>query len=808
MNDRYHELFERLRKARFPVGPDQYLRMRQLLVVVGEREDHRLKTLLTPIFAGSREQQQQFYEIFDEMFTATWLPEAERGEELKEPPPPMRRRNVWTVIGAIVLIGVLYAALHTYTSRHQPQPVPRPPQPAVLRIYQKVTKFVLQRLPSLSAKTIAAVLALALLAAVIVAIVIQEWRRRRRRPDRGQEPLFEWSIHAPSPPHLFDPVELLRLARALKGREEVEQKRLHVRKTILATVRSGGDPRLVYQSAFRVPEYIMLIEKRGERDHQAIWFDRLASALAAEDVPVTRYWFEGDPRLVWSTSQRQRLRLRDLRHRWPEARLLICTDPAALLDPITGELLANLAAELEWKRQIVVTLSPVRRAVAEKLKRRVELIAGIDVLERLTERITGSIHRAEPSPEPLSEDACRWLRACAAHPQLEWDLTLALGAAIAGPRFGFVIRELLPMRAFRRGAMQTSERLALVEELAADRELERTARGIVKQLLGELVLPPNSFAAREVYLQRIGQEIWLQRDSPQALHEIYGDLREFRIAEIGRDPALLRLLSSAPGTRILRHIPRRLRQLWFRSGIPALGHHDLAGATAGVVVLVLILAGTPWKRLRTATGAPVQQPYPAWELRIDTMTTETTATFTVSTDTMTTATTATTVTTATTATTATTVTSTDTTLGPVFPIYVTPKMLYNCRTRGDTCGGRDVTLAGVYFERGVIRTQTCETCNGHSEVSFDIPSGALRLLFAVGNPYTGGDCGDPTKTGMLLFVEVDGIRTWEGQVQWRGTALMGEVPLAKDARRIKLVGNTSDGTVDCDDSVWAGVRFE
>jgi hypothetical protein len=157
--------------------------------------------------------------------------------------------------------------------------------------------------------------------------------------------------------------------------------------------------------------------------------------------------------------------------------------------------------------------------------------------------------------------------------------------------------------------------------------------------------------------------------------------------------------------------------------------------------------------------------------------------------------------------------------GGVFPMYVTAAMLENCITRGGSdqqpqppavCAGADITLAGVYIDRGVIRTQTCEgqKCNGHSEVSFAIPPGAHRLLFSVGNPYLGEDCGDPTKHGMIMKVDVDEVTKWEGQIAWHGYALSGEIPLRAGAKKIRLLGNTGDGTVNCDDSAWAQVRFD
>jgi len=144
-----------------------------------------------------------------------------------------------------------------------------------------------------------------------------------------------------------------------------------------------------------------------------------------------------------------------------------------------------------------------------------------------------------------------------------------------------------------------------------------------------------------------------------------------------------------------------------------------------------------------------------------------------------------------------------------WPIYVNASMLIpgSCITRGGVCAGKDVTYFGVYIDQGVIRTQPGEGTNGHSEVSFLVPTGARRLLFTVGDPYTGTDCRDPHKTGMLMYVYVDGKKMWEIQV-WQNFAISGNIVLPPGSHKITLVGNTSDGPYDCDDSAWALMRFD
>jgi hypothetical protein len=610
MGDPLRQLFDRLRADRFPVGPDQYLRMRQLLAAVGDEPPEHLKTLIAPIFAGSKEQQARFYDIFDEVFTP--------------PPPPIAvvpfrrpigRATALALAAAALVLAALIGVVLSEKEKPRFQPPPPVTMPTDTTDYAAVPQTRTWHRPALSAMMIAGVAATGLVIAVLAAIAVQEFRRRRRQANwEGGEPPYAWSLKAPRQPQLFEPGALLRLIRALKGREEGDRRRLHIRKTIAATIRADGDPRLVYQGELQTPDTIVLIERVSDDDHQALFFDRLTAALSAEGVAISRFFYEGDPRICWGESRQARVTLRDLRARTPEARLLLFGDPQALLDPLSGEIHRGLTGDLQWRLQIAISFAPVPRGVADKLRNRVEVVSGPDALERLAELVSDSgsprTKPAAPAATGLSAAAQRWLRACAAYPRLEWDLTLALGAAILGPEAAAVMPELLPLPSFRRGAMKNAERLALVAELAKEPELETAARAVVSSLLLDADLPPGSFAARERNLQLLAQEIWLKRDSPTELAAVYQKLRQYRTSEIGGDAALLRLLYAAPATRLLRRIPGRVRRLWFRSGIPALGHHDLTAALMGMLVLLVLLGVTPWNKLpQTAQGEAVTETY-------------------------------------------------------------------------------------------------------------------------------------------------------------------------------------------------------
>jgi hypothetical protein len=608
MADDFDELFHRLRAEGFAAGADQYLRMRQLGIAVAGMPMETLKTHLAPIFAASAAQQAQFYAIFDGLFS----PEPQAGVTPSAGSLPRRftAPQMWTMVSAsaalVVLLIFAIADMLSYPGLEESQETLQQ-TPAG---YRRVEQWVERRAPAIPPLAMASVAAIALTGAGVVAAAVQ-WARRRRRlrlPQPDDHPPYTWKLPNLQSAQPFDESAILHLARTMKGREAADRERLDVRASIMATIRAGGDPQLVHRRESRMPEYLALIERLDERDHQAEYFDRLVAVLAAEGVAVRRFFHQGDPRICWSSPRRERIALRDLYQHFHEARLLLFGNPASLLDPFTGELTDAVAGSLQWSRQIAVTFGDVPASVAAALGPRLQIVSGSYPLERLADLLSGGSAPSAAAtggnvgPRPLSAEARRWLYACAAYPQLEWELTLALGPAAAGRRMTTAIGELLTLSSFRTGTMKQADRLALVEELAAHPELEQRSRGMIIDVLHAADLPPHTFAARERRLQVLAQQVWLRRHDRRRLENVFTDLRQYRVSEIGADAALVRLLVSAPATRVLRRLPRRFRRVWLRSGIPALGIRDLTGAAIGLVAAVAILAAAPWSALRTPSG--------------------------------------------------------------------------------------------------------------------------------------------------------------------------------------------------------------
>lgn len=642
--------------------PDNYLRA---VMVAREAESlppERLETLLGPILVSSREQQKEFGHIFREVLAEERRARKKdsgtnKGEpETTAPPRRLFALALWTTL---TFFGLMTTSLKISLGPDPPAgatvapPLPTPTVSFVetsTTIDKPVREFDWPRIT-------AATFVIVLLMSLLTLTVVPYWPRWDRTPPPPAEPPFQWDLRGPPPPLLFDAVDLARLSRALRGKTEAESASLDIRRTVVELARRPTDPRLVYSSDLRQPEYVVLIEKRSDADHQAAYYDRLVTLLIADGLDIRRFYFEYSPGSVWSTSRQQAMPLADVHRRSPAARLIVFGVPRALHHPRTGEIIDSAARAFRWPRQVIVTPD----APPELLPRTIAAVGGAEWISGLADAFVGDYRprqRVRQRPVPLhtvesvqearaalSPAAWRWLLACAAYPNLQWDLTLALGTRVCAAQLPEAIRELVALPWFRDGEIPDHLRESLLSALREDGELESIAREVIISLLEKTVLPAGSYAARERDLHLVAQRIWLQQQrDPSKLTEVVGQVRQFRLSEIGRDAALLRFLLGAPATRVAHRIPPRLRRMWFRFGIPAMGRRSLRGLPISACVTMSLLASVRWgaetftrddpnrfERVETTTFI-AQTITTTQAVQTDTLATDTVATDTLSTD--------------------------------------------------------------------------------------------------------------------------------------------------------------------------------
>lgn len=614
-----------------------------------------LKTLLCPLFARTAEEQRRFHALFTESafaefaawlmsqpepVTATGLPPtddaedgdgrkgeggpAETGPPKSEPDddengarpdaePPRRRllRRAAPVLLALGLAFVAAALIYKWRSqRPAPPPDPTPsPTVEVARAGVPVpTQTAAPPMPGTPTPTPTPTPATrgpsasfypALASLFFLAFLLYEAAVRRRLHDalerqRAKSPPFRWPLEvAPPAVALYDSAEFHNAARLLRRRQTDEFHRLDVRATVGATVRAFGYPTFRYASASKVPEYLVLTERASASDHLSRLFTELVAALRRENLLVTQYFYEDNPRAC-SDADGRPVNLSELAGN--ARRLLILGSGGQLLDPIKGRLHEWTDIFDGWRERAVLTPEP-RWGLREHVLRQRFVVVPADArgLSMMLAHFESPAARSSSNWSPggvvdlardfdapatavarlrghLGEDIFQWLCACALHDELEWGLTLRLGML---PAMGasFVNEEsllrLCRLPWFRAGALPDWLRPLLLAELEGGRE--REARALLKGLLGASPQPPaGTFAADARRLELALQDWVLRRDAPSR-RELREAVKEVPPGHVLRDEVLLRQLETLARSPLAALLPQSLQRLLYRNRLPVFG---------------------------------------------------------------------------------------------------------------------------------------------------------------------------------------------------------------------------------------------
>lgn len=529
----FGEFLELLRRQGFSIGIDHYLRLQELLDKTGGScAPPDLKTLLCPIFATNRSQQELFYRTFDAHFVSfqpDFSQEKEQpdaaetrreaiGEGIATPWEEQRKPKAirsWIYVVAGIWLATLLVAL---VLLWQPKaggpptsamPTPREIPPAAMPAPGTVTAPATQPPrapepePTFYHRHAKSIFVAAFLTALALLLIYLRYRLRRRQlvlqKRRGKKPPYTWPIRVEGfAPKLYDADRFYAITRHLRRRQADEFQHLDVPATVKATIEALGYPTFCYKAASKQPEYLLLIDRASFRDHQAQFFNGLAKALEQEGVFITRYFYDGDPR-VCSGERGGGIPLSELQHTFRGHRLLLFGDGRQLIDPLTGRLAAWVADSFGWQdRALLTPTAPAQWGWKEinLANRFVLLPATVDGLFALIEHFESRSspdlrewrHLSSDQALPplgrsdiiqslrdyLGADAFQWLCACAVYPELHWDLTLYLGSL---PNMnGKLLREenllrLIRLPWFRTGSIPDEFRLPLIREL--DREKEQ-----------------------------------------------------------------------------------------------------------------------------------------------------------------------------------------------------------------------------------------------------------------------------------------------------------------------------------------------
>ncbi len=454
-----------------------------------------------------------------------------------------------------------------------------------------------------------------ILAPFIFLLLLEIYRHNRRRlmleQQRGKKPPLVWPIKVENPePALVKNEQFYQAARLLRERLKSDVTRLDVDKTITSSIQHAGFPVFQYKAVTRPPEYLILIDLPAYRDHYAHLFDSIANALENEGLFVQRYFYEKDPRVCFKEPDGERFYLSDLKTRYTNRRLIVFGDGEVFLDPMSGELDKWTALFRAWGERAVLTPERPRNwgmrevALARKFIVLPASLDGLGALKTffdtrmkpdLKSRKKGDSRPLPPGVDDqydmdglrayLGEDTFQWLCACAVYPELQWDLTLYIGSLQCMP--AALIREenvlrMIRLPWFRTGSIPDGPRWELTRRLDPDKS--RAVRAAIVELLEKNPAPKGSYAYDTYRLHLVLQRWMLSRKDRKRRREMLKAMKRVPEKQIIQDYTRLQYRETMPGSRLNFILPKRLKNLFYRKGIPLFGFK--AGIRVALTVLI------------------------------------------------------------------------------------------------------------------------------------------------------------------------------------------------------------------------------
>jgi len=587
------QLVETLRNAGYAIGVQQHIAAQNLLLGLAAEERlpkdlSRLQTLLAPILCSTPQEQKDFARYFK-----LWKQQQETCEDRQETEivreaKQLKRGNHWlrAVLSILLFMASLYAVVWylettdtqpvapiekpkttqqapTQPKNNQPEtPIIEPKTQADPKLDAAIAKLLQappapqhspfrQGLDNIDLMLVGQVIVFLILFLAAIAYWLHRYSERfLNRHTSNEEPQLKHIYFPEIVAQLFQKPLLFKIARQLRLHTELPAAHLDVEKTVTRTIEQGGLFTPIQGTMRILPEYLLLVDKRSFRDHQAQMVDNLQQHLMDREVHINRYDFEGDPRLCQpvgsGTETDHAVPLQALVARYPRHRVLIFADLQALRDPLSGKPLAWVEHLRLWPHATLFSHNPIPTNTDSDF---LVLPATIDGLKTLAETLSsGKASKNKLFPDGISatpyppllrqrpdrwlarhapnnatldkllqqvrdylddEESWLWFSACAVYPELHWHLTLYLGhnltttdrnaAQWEREKLTGVLSEARLTRLgrlpwFRDGAMPNWLRQSLIEHLNPTQE--KQLRRLVESLLEKAVIkqkPDDSF---------------------------------------------------------------------------------------------------------------------------------------------------------------------------------------------------------------------------------------------------------------------------------------------------------------------------
>jgi len=311
-----------------------------------------------------------------------------------------------------------------------------------------------------------------------------------------------------------DPV-LLRVVRQLRYTEYSGRYSFDIEKTIHKTIHEGGLAKPVFSPARRHVEYLMLIDRHNSRDHQAHLHNNLYETLKVNNIFVERFYFGYSPLHCSNDRHPGGIALKEILSLHEHAVLLLFTDGLQCVDTRRARLFAWSDLFTHWQRRYFYTSEPPalwggrERLLQEVFPFVLPLsVEGLQVMAADLSSDAGTVcdwlrywpDNADYSLVPVQtrskkldyiglffdDQLRRWIAACAIYPELDWNLTLALGKLFSTEKSVLPsyksLGQLLRLNWFTKGSIPDDFRRELQQQWLTFEERARVYQFLYDQL--------------------------------------------------------------------------------------------------------------------------------------------------------------------------------------------------------------------------------------------------------------------------------------------------------------------------------------
>ncbi len=473
----------------------------------------------------------------------------------------------------------------------------------------------------------------------VIYLLWQVWRMFRRRQlerwrTREQPETFNLAVKGVAN-HLYRRPAFRNFAQELRRHRRLKSNSLDASASVDATSNAGGLFTPVFESHQLTPEYLILIDSESFRDQKAQLDEEIIKRLQREGVFVDQYYFNGDPRVCQMRKPEISYRtLEQMATRHPDHRLVVFSNGAGLIDPLSGRphswveqfsywpIRALITAEPTWGyresalQQTGLTVLPAAEeglVALGKLTRSADATPGTPMTDnqsedfyppRLLENSKRWIARKSPSPEEIEElgyelryylghEGFYLLCACAVYPALIWDLTLYFSSHLVELRnVESTLASLVRLPWFRAGEMPDWLRSHLIARLTPPRE------AVVRKLLERLLISYVESPKQGFDLEIVREPPPTDRSWRERLASTWQTFWEWKrrkfledVIRTAPDDSLFRdyiFLNVMSRSKLAVLLPWRLRRVLYSKGQPILG---LDPVRALVLPLVFALVG-------------------------------------------------------------------------------------------------------------------------------------------------------------------------------------------------------------------------